>query len=519
MNINYTILLQNLTGSLITSTIYFAVLFVLYSVYVTYFGYRYAKYFYVVLAVAISMGTLLFLLGISNPYYTLALGKVATIVYINNNYLLVAIVGIYGIFSLRQMLTLLSTFSEANLFTPKKNKNALLSNVPLTEYVHTLCNYFNLATPLLYTTANMVVPYTTGLLKKIIVLPLSCITQLTEPELEAVLLHEIAHILRNDHVTNLLLILNKIVLGYNPFAAVLLQQCDLLREIACDDWVLQQQVKPTNYTSALYKIASANYYNKNYMHIGLGDAPHQLLLRIKYIHQLPTSSKLMLPYTKLILCTLLLLITIIKPQEITAINVNTTSVVHLTKALQQPTVNNKLAPQSVITVQPAKNGMQTKANTTTIGNTNKSSSKGVTALYISNAENNTPISCYVNHKLTTIQGITCTLHDSIVLYNPNIPATKIIESTNQVMFTAYNTLLTNTTNNDTAILTNIIPQAAILSNPNNMWYDKATTTYTALYNQTDNKYIITIRLSNSGTLVAIRYVVIQLPAVLNEISL
>ena len=61
-------------------------------------------------------------------------------------------------------------------------------------------------------------PVTIGFFKPVILVPLAAINHLTQPQLEAVLLHELAHIRRYDYLINLLINFIQTILYFNPFA-------------------------------------------------------------------------------------------------------------------------------------------------------------------------------------------------------------------------------------------------------------------------------------------------------------
>jgi beta-lactamase regulating signal transducer with metallopeptidase domain len=98
-------------------------------------------------------------------------------------------------------------------------------------------------------------PLTIGYLKPVILIPVASITHLTPQQLEALILHELAHIKRADYFINLLQSIIEITLFFNPFTQLLSRQIRNERENSCDDWVLQFQYNPTMYAEALLRIA------------------------------------------------------------------------------------------------------------------------------------------------------------------------------------------------------------------------------------------------------------------------
>lgn len=123
-------------------------------------------------------------------------------------------------------------------------------------------------------------PLTIGFWKPFILIPLASINQLTPQQLEAVLLHELAHIRRNDYLLNIVLQLTEITLFFNPFMRLLLKQARLERENCCDDYVLQFQYNATDYARAL--LAIEQHSVESILALGTNNQNEfQLLNRIK----------------------------------------------------------------------------------------------------------------------------------------------------------------------------------------------------------------------------------------------
>ena len=99
-------------------------------------------------------------------------------------------------------------------------------------------------------------PVTIGFMKPLILVPIASINHLTTDQLEALLLHELAHIKRADYLINILQSIIEIILFFNPFVQLLGRLIKKERENSCDDWVLQFQYKPAMYAEALLRIAS-----------------------------------------------------------------------------------------------------------------------------------------------------------------------------------------------------------------------------------------------------------------------
>lgn len=98
-------------------------------------------------------------------------------------------------------------------------------------------------------------PVTIGFLKPVILIPIASITHLTAQQLEAVILHELAHIRRHDYLLNIVLSIVDLALFFNPFTRLITKSVSKERENSCDDWVLQYQYNPAMYAEALLRIA------------------------------------------------------------------------------------------------------------------------------------------------------------------------------------------------------------------------------------------------------------------------
>jgi hypothetical protein len=101
---------------------------------------------------------------------------------------------------------------------------------------------------------EVIVPMLAGLRHPTVLLPAAA-TDWPPQELQAILVHERAHLMRRDHIIALLSDVATIVYWLNPLAWVAAMSLDRERERACDDEVLQAGVKPSVYAAALLHIA------------------------------------------------------------------------------------------------------------------------------------------------------------------------------------------------------------------------------------------------------------------------
>ncbi len=97
-------------------------------------------------------------------------------------------------------------------------------------------------------------PLTIGFFKPVILIPLAAINYLTKEQMEAVILHELAHIKRADYLLNFLQCIIEKIFFFNIFSKMLNDIIERERENACDDWVIQFKYNSFHYAEALLKL-------------------------------------------------------------------------------------------------------------------------------------------------------------------------------------------------------------------------------------------------------------------------
>jgi beta-lactamase regulating signal transducer with metallopeptidase domain len=103
----------------------------------------------------------------------------------------------------------------------------------------------------LFESALAKVPMVIGNLKPVILMPIGLLTALSTDEVEAILVHELAHIKRRDYLVNLLQSLMEIIFFFNPAVLWVSQLIKTERENCCDDLALAQSSSKVNYIRAL----------------------------------------------------------------------------------------------------------------------------------------------------------------------------------------------------------------------------------------------------------------------------
>jgi hypothetical protein len=98
------------------------------------------------------------------------------------------------------------------------------------------------------------VPVVAGLWKTAILLPQDLADELTQAEMEQILLHEWAHVRRLDNWTNGALEVLQALYFFHPAVWLIGRRLRLERELACDDAVVRATGQPVSYAECLAKL-------------------------------------------------------------------------------------------------------------------------------------------------------------------------------------------------------------------------------------------------------------------------
>ncbi|WP_343667798.1 M56 family metallopeptidase [Chitinophaga sp.] len=151
------------------------------------------------------------------------------------------------------------------------------------------------------------VPVMIGFLKPLILLPVAMFNNLTAEQLEAILLHELAHIKRNDYLLNIFQSIVETILFFNPFIWWITKNIRLEREHCCDDLVIASQVQPLQYAKAL--VALEEYrLTVNALAMAAADNKQHLFHRIKRIMEMKTKN---INYTQKLLAVLIIAVSLV----------------------------------------------------------------------------------------------------------------------------------------------------------------------------------------------------------------
>jgi bla regulator protein blaR1 len=133
-------------------------------------------------------------------------------------------------------------------------------------------------------------PVTFGVLTPVILLPAALIFQLSPAHLEAVIAHELAHVKRNDYLSNLLLSTLEVLFFFHPCYWWMSQTVKELRENAADELALKAGIVSTDLANALAEVLQFASQHPPELSLAAGKKRNPTLLRIKRMLGYPTEN-------------------------------------------------------------------------------------------------------------------------------------------------------------------------------------------------------------------------------------
>lgn len=134
---------------------------------------------------------------------------------------------------------------------------------------------------LLRESPDVSMPYATGIIWPTIVLP-SDASGWSDQRIRLVLLHELAHIVRRDVLSQFIADLCSAVYWFNPLVWKAAKGLRVEREKACDDWVLDAGIASTDYAQTLLEVARGYRDRRHAMTLTMA-CPSQVEQRIESV--------------------------------------------------------------------------------------------------------------------------------------------------------------------------------------------------------------------------------------------
>ncbi|WAC40424.1 M56 family metallopeptidase [Pedobacter sp. SL55] len=133
------------------------------------------------------------------------------------------------------------------------------------------------------------VPLAVGFLKPVVLFPVALVAQLDMKQVEAILIHELSHIRRNDYILNLIKTGIETLLFFNPFVWLTTRFIHIEREHACDDLVVKFTNSPITYAHALLKLELIKDKTQPAFSLAATGKNQHLYQRIKRITDMKTN--------------------------------------------------------------------------------------------------------------------------------------------------------------------------------------------------------------------------------------
>ncbi len=140
------------------------------------------------------------------------------------------------------------------LYTIKRLNSVKISPMPVfwEERFKALTETMKISRPVTLLESGIAkVPLLIGYLKPVILVPVGLVNSLEPEQVEAILLHELAHILRKDYLVNLIQKIIESLLFFNPAVLWVSYLIRSERENCCDDIVISQTKNRVGYMRAL----------------------------------------------------------------------------------------------------------------------------------------------------------------------------------------------------------------------------------------------------------------------------
>lgn len=131
-------------------------------------------------------------------------------------------------------------------------------------------------------------PIVIGHLKPVILFPIGAINRLNPNEVEAILAHELAHVLRNDYVFNIIQSVIEALFYFHPAVWWISAQIRNERENCCDDVAIELCGNSMTYAKSLVSVQEMAYYSPQMAMAFAGQrGKNQLVMRVQRVLNQP----------------------------------------------------------------------------------------------------------------------------------------------------------------------------------------------------------------------------------------
>ena len=189
-------------------------------------------------------------------------------------------------------------------------------------------------------------PVLIALGRPVVLIPSWCILELSNAELRQVLLHELAHYARRDHLTVLLVHFSRIFFFFHPTVRYAAHRIDIEAEKACDVDVVRVSRQPERYASTLLKVAGSRVRTHWHVALELARSASLVALRIRDVLGSAVNHERGARFSLLIMafCALLAVMPLFRPAVHTTVGMDA---VTLTSDLPGPVNLRQIDPASI----------------------------------------------------------------------------------------------------------------------------------------------------------------------------
>lgn len=125
-------------------------------------------------------------------------------------------------------------------------------------------------------------PMMIGFFKPMILFPIGVINQMDVQEVEAIIAHELSHVLRNDFLMNIIQSIIEVLFYFNPAVWWISSIVRSEREHSCDDMAVELTHSNVHYAKALLRLGYQQN-NSNSLVMNFGGKKKKLLLRVQRV--------------------------------------------------------------------------------------------------------------------------------------------------------------------------------------------------------------------------------------------
>lgn len=162
-----------------------------------------------------------------------------------------------GLWALGAVLMLFRTGHHLTATSRLRHLSRPLNDPVILQLVARITSEMGIQKPIqVRVTEDLSTPGVLGIIRPVLLLPVTLITGLNAEQWKAVIAHELSHIKRHDFAINIVQLIIESLLYFNPFVWMLSRQIRIEREACCDSMAIRSSGTPLAYAEALAALQS-----------------------------------------------------------------------------------------------------------------------------------------------------------------------------------------------------------------------------------------------------------------------